>query len=469
MSIESFNGPASIQQFDTNEQITNFLYLIWLSRPDLQSVFNISTSDGQAAFRGWAKDSVKREYGVPAEFHNPGADLSNGKPRSFAPVAGLKRLIGRASLQQAGRPGATLIGYADGVLGMGEHVRMSAEVLSRTIVPFGVLNVDPGPYHRREGIRGNLPIVKGNRFRANVFHVNADQMLHAYCQLGPDFFRNRYNVGFWAWELAECPVNWFPVIDMVDEIWAPSRFIQEGFKRASSKTVTYMPLCVELPPFPERPRAYFGLPEGDCLFLYTFDFLSYLDRKNPYAAVAAFRQAFPLGTEPAGLVLKAMKGDPDSPKWQAMLEVIDDDPRIFLINEVMTREDVLALTSTCDCFVSLHRSEGFGRGPAEAMFLGKPVIVTAYSGNMDFTRPGASLLVDYELVPVEPGQYVFADGQVWAEADIGQAALHMRAVFERDPGIQRIAKRGKEVIRSEFSFAAIGRRMVDRLRQLHAI
>ncbi len=301
-------------------------------------------------------------------------------------------------------------------------------------------------------------MVKDNRFRANIFHVNADQMLHTYCQLGAGFFRNRYNIGFWAWELAKCPVNWLPVISMVDEIWAPSRFIQDCFTEVTDKPVTYMPLCVELPTFQRRPRSYFGLPEGECLFLYTFDFLSYIHRKNPFAAITAFKKAFPKGGERAGLVLKVMKGDTDAPKWREMIELIDGDPRIHVINEVMSRSDVLALTEVCDCFLSLHRSEGFGRGPAEAMYLGKPVIVTAYSGNLDFTRPGCSLLVDYDLIPVERGQYVF-ESQVWADVDVSHAARHMLAVFEDSSEVRKMAKQGQHVIRTEFSYETIGRNM----------
>jgi glycosyltransferase involved in cell wall biosynthesis len=472
MSIDSLHRPAAIQQHDSDEQVTNLLYLIWLSRPDLQSVFDIATVEGQAAYRGWARDSVKREYGIDPIFPGVlnGVEADPGRtPAQFRLVAGLKRLLSGTRSNVVASPGATLIGYAEGVLGMGEHVRMSAEALSRTSTRFGILDIDPGPHHKRVGSGGNFPMVTGNPYRANIFHVNADQMLHAYCQLGADFFRDRYNIGFWAWELSKCPVNWLPVIGMVDEIWAPSRFIQDCFTQVTDKPVTFMPLCVELPEFSKRPRSYFGLPEGHCLFLYTFDFLSYIDRKNPFAAIRAFKHAFPSRNEKVGLVLKIMKGDPVSTKWQEMIDLIDEDPRIYVINEIMSRNDVLALTDACDCFVSLHRSEGFGRGPAEAMYLGKPVIVTAYSGNMDFTRSGASLLVDYKLIPVQPGEYVFEESQVWAEVDEEDAARKMRKVFKDGPETRELAKMGQHVIRTEFSYGEVSRNMNTRLQALGLI
>lgn len=468
MSIEFLNDPARIDQFHPGQTINNFMYLIWLSRPDLQSVFDISDPDGQANYLGWVHASVEREYGVA-----PRLDFNSSKSGSGSPSL-WRRLTsafsrGESRRTEGASAGATLIGYAEGVLGMGEHVRMSAETLARARTDFGILDVDPGPHHKRAGIAAGYPMITRNEYQANIFHVNADQMLHAFCKLGPDFFRDRYNIGFWAWELAKCPHAWLPVIEMVDEIWAPSRFIQEAFTAVTDKPVIFMPLCVELPVVQRRRRSDFGLPEGHCLFLYTFDFLSYIDRKNPFAAIRAFKEAFPDRQTKAGLILKIMKGDPASPKWQEMLDLIDGDPRIVVINEVMTRNDVLALLNCCDCFVSLHRSEGFGRGPAEAMYLGKPVIVTNYSGNLDFTRPGASLLVDYSLIPVEPGQYVFGDGQVWADVDVSHAAHQMQQVFADSPEVTEIACNGQRVIKEEFSYTAIGRRMNDRLQAVGAL
>lgn len=468
MSIEFLNDPARIDQLHPVQPITNFMYLIWLSRPDLQAAFDISNAEGQTAFLHWVNASVEREYGI-----TPLLNLSD-QNESLRRVGLLKRLTsllaGETRLENRNPiPGATLIGYAEGVLGMGEHVRMSAETLARTGTKFGIYDVDPGPHHKRAGIAADFPMVTNNQYHANIFHVNADQMLNAFCKLGPDFFRGRYNIGFWAWELAKCPDAWLPVIEMVEEVWAPSRFIEDAFASVTDKPVVFMPLCVELPTIQSRSRSHFGLPEGHCLFLYTFDFLSYIDRKNPFAAIRAFKEAFPDRDTLAGLVLKIMKGDPKAPKWQEMLDLIGGDPRIIVINEVMSRNDVLALLECCDCFVSLHRSEGFGRGPAEAMYLGKPVIVTNYSGNLDFTRPGASLLVDQTLIPVQPGQYVFAEGQVWADVDISHAARQMRRVFEQSPEVAEIASNGARIIKEEFSYSAIARRMNARLDAVRAI
>src|SRR5207302_10340562 len=98
--------------------------------------------------------------------------------------------------------------------------------------------------------------------------------------------------------------------------------------------------------------------------------------------------------------------------------------RLIVIDKLLTDNEVKNLVRCCDCFVSLHRSEGFGLGLITAMFLGKPVVATAYSANMDFMNEHNSCLVRYQLRSVPDGAYPFAKGQVWAEPDIDHAVEH---------------------------------------------
>lgn len=476
MTVEYLHAPsADLPEAGQSSSISNLMYMIWRSRPDLQQHFDLSRDDGRQRFRSWFEGSGPSEYGLTVaeagvrEFREPTPRGSTNAGRGF-----LTSLFGKAKPAPVEEPvvrpeqGATLVGYAHGILGMGEHVRMTAEALAKADVPCGIFDFDMG-VKNKQADEGAYPLVDGNRFRANLFHVNADQMLYTYCKLRPDFFRDRYNIGFWAWELSRCPAAWAPITNMVDEIWAPSTFVRDAFSAVTSRPVIHMPLCVELPPFRRRPRSYFGLPDGDCLFLFVFDFHSFIDRKNPLAAIRAFVRAFPSRSVRAGLVVKVMNGDTDHPVWRSMMKLIDGDPRIHVVNEVMTRQDVLALVDCCDAFVSLHRAEGFGRGPAEAMYLGKPVIVTNYSGNTDFTREGAALLLNYDLVPISPDQYICPEGQVWASVDEEQAAAMMRQVFGGGPEIEEIAARGQDIVKTEFSAAAVGRKMKKRLRTVGAI
>jgi glycosyltransferase involved in cell wall biosynthesis len=428
------------------------MHAIWTSRHDLQKAFELATLDGQTAFADWFEASAQREYGI--------------EPRDFSEPNALSRSARSRATAVSPRRGANLVGYAHAEIGMGEHVRMSAAALESTSVQFGVVNFNVGVATRQAARLEHGEVITGNPFAANVFHVNADQMFVAYRHLGHNFFCERYNIGYWAWELAKCPPELRSASKLVDEIWAPSRFIQQAFGKDADIPVEYMPLCVELPEFKCLDRRYFGLPQRAFVYLFTFDFLSFVDRKNPFAGIRAFKRAFPEGKLDVCLVLKVMNGIDDSPLWVSMMQLIDNDPRIIVINRTLIRGEVLALLETSDCFLSLHRSEGFGRGPAEAMYLSKPVIATNYSGNTDFTLADNSCLVDYALIPVEEGQYPFHHGQQWADANVEHAAWYMRKLHADNDYARDLGARGRAYILDKFNQRTIGALYESRLKKL---
>jgi glycosyltransferase involved in cell wall biosynthesis len=428
--------------------LTHGMLLTWLSRPCLQREFDVRTVEGRRAIRRWfLREQVGR--GVRALWRPASALVGR-----FAAVRG-----------EQFSPGVNLIGYAHGVLGMGEHVRMSALAMQAADVPGAIVNFTLGLGERREPVELGLPPIRAPRHRCNVFHVNADQMPRTYLHLGSAFFRGRYNIGYWAWELGTWPREWLPAIGTVDEIWAPSQFIRDAIAPATRKPVQWMPLCVELPAFRELPRSAFGVPNDAYLFVFTFDGHSYFERKNPRAAVRAFQAAFPSEGD-ARLIIKTMHSDVCADEWRSLVLEAGSDDRIQMIDDIWPREKVLALINTCDAYVSLHRSEGFGRGPAEAMLLGKPVIVTDYSGTRDFCRKDNTLLVDCHLVAVEEGSYVGGAGQVWADPSIECAARHMRALFADRRLGHAIGVRARRTISEEFNAEVIGRRYRARLDEL---
>jgi glycosyltransferase involved in cell wall biosynthesis len=429
-----------MRQHSTDNLITNLMLMIWKGRPDLQRACNIHVPQGAIDFVRWCRESATREYGlIESDFFSSGAE-STLAPRPLS-----------------GKVGTNLIGYVHAELGMGEHVRMSAAAFSKVGTDFCVVNFNHGVASRQDAKLEHGKVDDHAHYRTNIFHVNADQMLLSYAKLGHNFFANRYNIGYWAWELSKCPEEWYEVVDLVDEIWAPSKFIQSAFAEITGKPVIYMPLCVSLPTNKKDYfRKDFGLSDGVYLFLYTFDFFSYMDRKNPFAAIRAFKVGFPHGSEPVALVLKVMNGVDSDPRWIEMLELIGGDQRIIIINKTLDRDALLGLFSVCDAYVSLHRSEGFGRGPAEAMYLGKPVIVTNYSGNTDFTLLDNSCLVDYRLIPVEVEQYVFEKGQVWADPNIEHAAWFMQKLFNDRGYADRVGQAGQLYVKKNFNPSVVG-------------
>lgn len=366
--------------------------------------------------------------------------------------------------------GVLLVGHPYLIAGRGEDVRMAAGALAAADIPFHIRNTYDGGVenHARLANFAHFDrLSRDHRYRVNLFMLNADEMIPARNHLGQGLFDGGYNIGCWAWELSQLPDAWLPSLEVVDEIWAPSRFIQQAVAEKTRRPVIRMPLVVE-PDEVQMPRASFGLPERRFLFLFFFDFSSFIGRKNPWAVIDAFQRAFPSeSSEEVGLVIKLNGGHlrPDDYREFLARDEIRR-PGVWVIDQVLSDPEIRGLMTCCDAFVSLHRSEGFGRGPAEAMYYGKPVIVTGYSGNLDFCNDLNACVVDHTLVPVQDGEYPHGAGQIWADADVEQASWYMRRLVNEPAFARQIAARGAETIRTFNSRAAVGRRSAERLRVL---
>jgi glycosyltransferase involved in cell wall biosynthesis len=221
-------------------------------------------------------------------------------------------------------------------------------------------------------------------------------------------------------------------MDRVDEIWAPSRFVQTMFAGRVDKPVIHMPPALEPPAASADARRDFALPDGSFLFFFAFDFLSYPARKNPMAAIAAFRMAFPAADRGVGLVIKTLNAAFDAPAADRLRKIAAADARIVLVDRTLTRQEMTDLTASCDCVLSLHRSEGFGLLIAEAMMLGRPVIATDYGATAELLTPATGFPVAFRMVAVSENDYPVASGQSWADPDVAHAAWQMRTV-RKDP------------------------------------
>jgi glycosyltransferase involved in cell wall biosynthesis len=206
-------------------------------------------------------------------------------------------------------------------------------------------------------------------------------------------------------------------------------------------------------------REHFGLKDDQKVFLFMFDVQSIVERKNPAGVIDAFKRAFPRERD-ARLVLKLTHGSP------AVIKGLHDhasDPRVIVIDRVFDREEVNSLLASSDCYVSLHRSEGFGLTMAEAMALGKPVIATAYSANLDFMNVGNSMLVRCRIVRLERDHPPYSRGSTWADPDVDHAAELMRAVYDDPARAREMGQRAREEVMAYLSPAAAGARISERL------
>ena len=324
---------------------------------------------------------------------------------------------------------------------------------------FGSTNIDPGLRLEFEPILTNCAGTG-----TSIFCINGDEVESVLAHLG-EHGGSGHRIVFPMWELSRYPVEWARQLERFDEVWAGSTFIRDAVGAELGVPVCLLPLAVQPPPPPPLGRRAFGIPDSDFVFLTFFDLTSYIQRKNPYAALEAFRRACAIRSDLDMSFVAKMNSAGARPGDRAhLLEHLRSfDHNVILLNETLPDTEVKALHLCCDAFVSLHRSEGYGLGLAEAMFFGRPAIGTGYGGNLEFMTRDTSILLDYALVPVAKNAYPHAAGQVWADADIEQAAAAMIRLAE-DPKASRVlGTAASRRMRTHFSHRAAGLRYSARL------
>ena len=352
--------------------------------------------------------------------------------------------------------GINIVGYVRAELGIGESSRLAAQACQSVGLPFSMHDFNVGNSSRAADRRWEHKIAPENKHWVNVFHINADQMPLVYQHLGSKFFQEHYNIGFWHWELGDFPDEWASSFDLVDEVWAPTHFVVDAISRKSPVPVLRIPHGIRIVPDASVRRRDLGLPESKFLFLSMYDAHSYQSRKNPQAAIRAFLQAFPDAKDVA-LVVKINNPRSFPEQIESLKALVQDRPGIILLDRIFSRQEVYDLESLCDCFVSLHRSEGFGLGLAESMAMGKPVIGTNWSGNVDFMNPDNSCCVDWSPLQVGSDYPLSTSDTFWADADVGHAAWFMTKLVNDRPWARELGLRAQASIARDFSPEAVGR------------
>lgn len=360
------------------------------------------------------------------------------------------------------RVGLNVLGYLRADLGIGESARCMVRAADAAMLPVALVDLklpcrNPlGDSTFQDRLQDRFP------HPATVVHVDPPGMRDLAHHHGRAPGRSGRLIGYWAWELPEFPDGWIDCADHCEEIWTPSRFSAEAIAEKVAVPVITMPHAIGFTPPAGDFRAKYSLPRDRFLFLFLFDLNSYAARKNPSAVIEAFRRSG-LANGAAALVIKVHNVDGNEADAALLREAVAALPGTTLIERRLDRHEIYELQSACDCFVSLHRSEGFGLAIAEAMYLGKPVISTDWSATAEFVTEANGLPVRCRTITLERDHGPYTKGQVWAEPDVDHAASQMRRVAGDPDLVRALGSCAAATMRARFSPAAVGARYRRRL------
>ena len=496
--------------------ITNLTYEIWAQRMDLRRAFDLSQAEGREQFNLWLLTSGVSEHAIPTRLvaHLRSATktqptmarnslvsvflhallklraiakpIINRLPESWVGASRrwLQALMRRSSNQfvqpnipaeppdEDGTPRAALAvyGYFNAESGLGQAVRREFRALRSAGLPALARLINADQFLSRENFEFDFD--EGQTAAdIHLIHVNADQITNRDTWADPKTFSpHSYKIGFWAWELDRFPDAWKPALRVVDEIWVPSQFVAD-----SVCTVTDKPVHVFAHPVPlnfrsrsqSDARRRFALPDGVPIFLTIFDFNSFIERKNPFAVLEAFKRAR-IKAPNLRLVIKCHGGQLHDSSRLELFDQLRKVCGVHIIDRVLESDAMDDLYTACDGLISLHRSEGFGLTIAEAMARAKAVIATGYSGNTDFFDEEVGIMIPYTMVDVEANAYPFGQGARWAEPDIDSAANAL-AALARDPLRRRaLGMAGQVKVEAQLSLDAVGRAMAARISEIRA-
>lgn len=389
--------------------------------------------------RSWVREAIALPAATDASFAAAGRRLKNSEglpaPLPFDTDLALK-------------PGICVVGYLRSEIGLGQAARCLAYAADAARVPSSFYHL-PLPSRENDAEFATKCISVPDR-KASLLVFGLPSITTLYGEIGG----GRHNILYPFWELHGIEREWLQLAERCSELWAPSTFVADAFREQSKLPVTLLRQPV---PFPKLVPSE-GERSGPLTFLTYFDYDSFGARKNPKATVEAFRRAFPQGSEDVKLIVKTRGVDDNGLRtWLARQAVAEG--RLDVIDRTVDRATMDRLVAECDVFVSLHRSEGFGFGAAEALAASKAVIATDYSGTTDFIDETTGYPIAYKLIPVEKGQYLAPAGQVWADADLDHAAAAMRTIYDQPDQARLKAERGRQRLLAEFSPAVIGAQM----------
>lgn len=449
---------------DTNREnpctiISNFQAWLREHFPNLRQHLDLRRAHDAWVMTDWYVNHFAREQGIDLRLIEPVAQRLGNRPPALSHVPE----------ESWSRSDVTVVGYLKTISGVGMVARHVLSSLVDSPLEVDGFDVALGVVSDRSEESLDAHLSKKIDGRVQIFaSINADQLPIVLESVKPQM-KPGYRIGMPAWELEKFPDAWVGSFDGVDELWAQSKWVQRMLAGRVDKPVIYMPVPLALEaPDTTGVREKFCLPEDSFLFYTSFDFLSFIERKNPEAVVAAFKECRRLigKDRHVALVIKTLNASFAKGKAEALYQLVEEDPDIILLDGVLSRQETLELMAACDCVVSLHRCEGLGFLVAEGMALGKPVIATDYSATTDLLDENTGYPVNFRYVPVKAGEYPMAEGQRWADPDVVHATWIMHEIVSDPEAAARKGAAAKKMIDTHFNVDVIRTRQLARLKTL---
>jgi glycosyltransferase involved in cell wall biosynthesis len=431
---------------------TRYLQSIHASRPDVQQVYPYPANRNAQEFINWVFGYGQREHDIPDALM-PAKQTVETNPAN------------QSAISEKPVPVVDIVGYLQAELGLGEAARLLISGIKAAGIRFNSITFRDIPCRQNHPFQHTGSGDSGAEIK--ILCINCEHMPSFMRQVSPGFLEGRHIIGVWFWEIAHFPQGLLANFDFVDEVWVASEFIAEVLRKVSSKPIFAFPLPVFKPRLlPSISKAELGLPDR-YIFYFSFDFFSTIGRKNPLGLIGAFKKAFAPEEGPV-LVIKSINGDKKLADLEKLRYEAAERSDILIMDRYLSLDHKDAMMASCDCYVSLHRGEGFGLTMAEAMSLAKPVIATRYSGNLDFMSEENSYLCSHIFRPVGKGSEPYPEAGEWAEPDIAEAASLMRHVYEHPDEAAERGKRAQLDIGSKQSPEACGRFVSKRLAEINA-
>ena len=354
--------------------------------------------------------------------------------------------------------------------GYGEACRNYVAALSRSGFPISSRSVSLGPAVNDSGLPGRTALRT-----LNIGHSCAINLVYT----PPQFFKTHrdpkaYNIGMFVWEMNGLPGEWVGACNSMNEIWVPCEWNAKAARDSGVKVPVYVFGHTVAPEEYENVQAL-NIPNLDPSWYKFYSIFQWSSRKNPDGLLRAYLRAF-TSKDPVVLILKTYgqtHSTDEEKKVRAEIDAIRKEvggsqPRVLLITKILSRAQILGLHKLGDCFFLPHRAEGWGLPHFEACMSGKPVITTNYGGNLEFTKPKHSYLVNYKLAPVSGMDWFkwFTPDMTWAEADSGALVDALRHVYEYKVEAAEKGLMAKDYVTKNFNWSTIGEAMKRRISEI---